>query len=172
MEILSSIRIAPTHKCRFLTLLCISKHERTMFLILVIYVRQIGLMCGKIIVMLGAFLVLPKIKRLLIMCCSLCMLFDHLIQREAAQLTVFKLCGQIDPYNLLLTNPSQSLTRYWDCLEVIRLVTCGIQRARWLTIKLFVFCFVHVGGTRVSGLSCLFSPVISWQLRSFLLMSS
>ena len=129
-------------------------------------------MCEKIIVMLGAFLVFPIIKRLLIMCCSFCMLFDHLIQRDPAQLTFFKLCGQIDPYNLMLTNPSQSLRGYWDCLEFIRLVICDIQRAWWLTIKLFVFCFVQVGGTRDSGLSCLSSPVISWQLHSFLLMSN
>jgi hypothetical protein len=114
----------------------------------------------------------PKIGRLLIMCCSFCMLFDHLIQRDPAQLTFFKLSGEIEPYNLLLTNPSQSLREYWDCLEVIRLVTCGIQRVQWLTIKLFVFCFVQVGGIRVSSLSCLSSPVISWQLCSVLLMSS
>jgi len=122
--------------------------------------------------MLCAFLVLSKTKRMLITCCSLCMLFDHLIQREPAQLTFFKLCGQIDPYNLLLTNPSQSLRRYWDCLEAIRLVTCDIQRAQWLTLELFIFCFIQVGGIRVSSLSCVFSPVISWQLRSVLLMSS
>ena len=140
--------------------------------VLVISVRQIGLMHGKIIVMLGAFLVLSKTKRMLITCCSFCMLFDHLIQRDPAQLTFFKLCGQIDPYNLLLTNPSQCLRRYWDCLEVIRLVTCDVQRARWLTIELFIFSSVQVGGTRVCGLSCLSSPVISWQLCSVLLMSS
>ena len=172
MEILSSICIAPTYKCRFLMVLCISKHEWTMFLVLVISMRQIGLMHGKIIVMLDAFLVLPKIKRLLITCCSFCVLFDHLIQRDPAQLTFFKLCGQTDPYNLLLRNPSQSLRGYWDCLELIRLVTCDTQRARWLTIMLFGFCFVQVGGTRVSSLSCLSSPVISWQLHSFLLISS
>lgn len=142
VEILSNIPTTPTHKCRFLMVLYISKHERTMLLVLVISVGQIGLMRGKIIVMLGSFLVLPKIKRLLITCCSFCVLFDHLIQRDPAQLTFFKLCGQTDPYNLLLTNPSQSLRRYWDCLEVIRLVTCDIQTAPWLTIKLFVFCFV------------------------------
>jgi hypothetical protein len=171
VEILSSIPIAPSHKCRFLMVKCISKHERTVFLVSVISVGQIGIMCGKIIVMLDVFLVLPNIKRLLIACCSFCMLFDHLIQRDPAQLTFFKLCGLIDPYNLLLTNPSQSLRGYWDCLEVIRLVTCDIQRARWLTIELFIFCFVQVGGTRVFGLSCLSSPVISWQLHSFLLAS-
>lgn len=127
-----------------------------MFLVLVISVRRIGLMRGKIIVMLGSFLVLPKIKRLLITCCSFCMLVDHLIQRDPAQLTLFKLCGQIDPYNLLLTNPSQSLRGYWDCLEMIRLVTCDIQTAQWLTVKLSIFCFVQVGGTRVSGVTCNF----------------
>jgi len=135
VDILSNIPIAPTHKCRFQMMLCVSKCERTMFLVLVVSVRQIGLMHGKIILMLGAFLVLPKIERLLLTCCSFCVLFDHLIQRDPAQLTFFKLCGQIDPYNLLLTNPSQSLRGYWDCLEVIRLVTCGIQRVQWLTIK-------------------------------------
>jgi hypothetical protein len=156
VEILSSICIAPTYKCRFLMVLCISKHERTMFLALVISVRQICLMRGEIVVMLGAFLVLPKIKRLLVTCCSFCVLFDHLIQRDPAQLTLFKLCGQIDPYNLLLTNPSQSLRGYWDCLEIIRLVTCDIQISQWLTVKLFIFCFVQVGGTRVSGVFCNF----------------
>lgn len=172
VDILSSLPIAPTHKCGFLMVLCISRHEQTMFLVSVISVRQTGLIRGKIIVMVGAFLVLSKTKRILITCCSFCMLFDHLIQRDAAQLTFFRLCGHVDPSNLLLTNPSQSLRGYWDCLEVIRLVTCDIQRAQWLTIELSVFCFVQVGNTRVSGLSCLSSPVISWQLHSLLLMSS
>jgi hypothetical protein len=60
--ILSNIPIAPTHKCRFQMVLCIIKHEQTMFLVLVIFVREIGLIRGEIILMLGAFLVLPKIE--------------------------------------------------------------------------------------------------------------
>ncbi|KAJ9574096.1 hypothetical protein L9F63_008510 [Diploptera punctata] len=52
---------------------------------------------------------------------SLNTVFDHLIQREPAQITFFKLCGLHDPYHALLSNPSQTLTRHWDYLEVIRL---------------------------------------------------
>jgi hypothetical protein len=42
----------------------ISKHEWSMFLILVIFTGQMGLILEKTILMLGDFLVLPKIKRL------------------------------------------------------------------------------------------------------------
>jgi hypothetical protein len=135
-----------------------------MFLVLVIAMGQIGLMCHKIIVMLGVFLRLPKIKSLFITCYSFCVLFDHLLQRDAAQLTFFKLCGQIDPYNLLVTNPSQSLRRHWDCLEVIRSVTCDVPRAQRSTVELFIFSFVH-SGARVFGLWCLAVPsctVLFW----------
>jgi hypothetical protein len=52
-------------------------------------------------------------------------MFDHLVQRDPAQLTFFKLSGLIDPYTTLLTNPSQSLGGYWDCLELIRFVSNG-----------------------------------------------
>ncbi|XP_021915507.1 uncharacterized protein LOC110827800 isoform X2 [Zootermopsis nevadensis] len=52
---------------------------------------------------------------------SFCVLFDHLIQRDPTQLTFFKLCDLVDPYALLLSNESQSLRQYWDCLEIIRL---------------------------------------------------
>lgn len=149
VETLSGIPIAATHKCSFLMVKCVSKHEQTVFLVSFISVGQICVMCGKIIVMLDVFWVLPNIKRLLIPYCSFCVLFDHLIQRDPTQLTFFKLCDPVDPYNLLLTNPTQSLRGYWDCLEVIRLVTCDIQRAWWLTVELFIFCFVQISDTRV-----------------------
>jgi hypothetical protein len=129
VKILFEISITLKQKSRFLMVVCVNKHGWVMFKMSVIFVRHIDLISRKIMVLLGIFLVLPKFKRLHITCCSLCMLFDHLIQRDPAQVTFFKLCGLIDPYNMLLTNPSQSLRGYWDCLEVIRLVTSVIQTA-------------------------------------------
>jgi len=38
VDILSSVPIAPTHKCMFLLVLCISRYEQTVFLVLVISV--------------------------------------------------------------------------------------------------------------------------------------
>lgn len=89
----------------------------------------------------GILLVLPKVKNLFIKCCSFCMMFDHLIQRDPAQLTFFRLCGLIDPYVTLLANPSQCLTQYWDCLEVIRLITSDLC-SKTVFVKFHKKCFI------------------------------
>ncbi|XP_069705705.1 general transcription factor 3C polypeptide 4 isoform X1 [Periplaneta americana] len=52
---------------------------------------------------------------------SLCLLFDHLIQREPAQLTIFDQYELNDPYDVLLGNSLQSLQENWDYLELARL---------------------------------------------------
>lgn len=48
-------------------------------------------------------------------------MYDHLITREPSTLCIFTIEGkEWDPLELLRNNESKSLTRYWDCLESLR----------------------------------------------------
>lgn len=49
-------------------------------------------------------------------------LYDHLAVKEPSTLVLYEINDEIyDPLKILNENPSKSLARYWDCLEMIRL---------------------------------------------------